>query len=194
NVHLDRLLLHDIGQSLGGEWPQATLAFDGEATGKGTRPIDLHGTARVSDAQFGRVQIQNGTLNLKQFHWGEMPEPGKPVEWETLLQTVTADFELEEVRGMLENQTLMIALHAGSGTLQDGDLTIAGGRGDLGAKSRLLEVQGTVKQLTSPEGPVPDLMIKAELDFREDLHGFLASLAQVGLPDLSQQVQKPQGG
>jgi len=194
NVHLDRLLLRDIGQSLGGEWPQATLAFAGEATGKGTRPLELNGTVRVNDAQFGRVQVQNGTLTLKKFSWGENPEPGKPLDWTTLLPTIVADFELEEVRGRLKDQPLFVVLHAGSGTLRDGELTIVGCRGDIGDKSHLLEAQGTLKQLTSPAGPVPDLTIKAELDFREDLPSLLATLTQLGLPDLSQQIQKPQGG
>lgn len=193
NVHLDRLRLRDIGRSFGGEWPEATLTLDGEARGKGNRPRDLNGTARVSDARFGRVQVQSGTINVKKFQWGENLEPGKPITWTTLLQTLVADFELEEVHGALKDQTLPVVLHAGSVTMRDGDLTIVGGRGDVGAKSRLLDMHGTLKQLASPKGPVPDLTLKAELDFREDLHDLFATLTKFGLPDLTQQTQNPQG-
>jgi hypothetical protein len=193
HIRCDRLVLRELGRHLGREWPGATLAFDGRVIGKGFVPSDLTGTVRVKNAHFGSVQVQHGTINLKKFLWAEDATATKPATWTTMLETAEAEFDLDEAQVTLKDPALQLLLHTGTGVLRAGDLTIADLSGQVGARSRVLVASGTLKQVTSSKGPVPDLTVKAELDVQADLPDLLEMLTKFGLPDVTPHVRKPQG-
>lgn len=192
-VRCDRLVLRELGRLMGREWPVATLAFDGQVAGKGFVPADLAGTIHIEKAHFGPVQVQSGTINLKKFLRPEQAPSTKPATWAAVLQTAIAEFEIREVRVTLKDHTPQIHLLTGTGALRDGDLTIADFSGTLGSKSRLLATSGMLKQVASSKGPVPDVVVKVELDVQKDLPDLLESLTKVGLPDVTPHIRKPQG-
>lgn len=197
-VRCDRLVLRELGRLIGHEWPVATLAFAGQAAGKGLIPDDLMGTIHIEKAHFGSVQVQSGALTLKKFllekivKAEEVTSP-KPVTWMTLLQTASAELEIKEVRARWKDFAPQLHLLTGTGTLRGGDLTIADVSGKLGSASRLLAVNGTLKQIASAKGPIPDLLVYAELDVQKDGPDLLKSLAKTGFPNITSHVQKPQG-
>jgi uncharacterized protein YhdP len=193
HVRGDRLVLRGLGRLMGREWPVATLGFDGQATGKGLVPADLAGTVHIQKAHFGAVHVQSGAITLKKFLRTEDPTSTKPVTWTTVLQTASAEFEIGEVRVSVKDQTPQLRLLTGTGVLRDGDLTIANFSGMIGSKSRLLAANGTLKQVASSKGPIPDFVVKADLDAQADLSDLLAALAKAGLPDVTPHVRKPQG-
>jgi len=197
-VRCDRLVLRELGRLIGREWPVATLAFDGQAAGKGLVPSDLAGTVHIEKAHFGSVHVQSGAINLKKFLLKkflrtEDATSTKPVTWTTVLQTASAEFEIDEVRVTLKEHTPQLLLLTGTGVLRDGDLTLADFSGKLGSKSRLLAASGTLKQVASSKGPVPDLVVKAELDVQADVPDLLTSLAKAGIADMTPHVRNPQG-
>lgn len=197
-VRCERLVLRELGRQLGSDWPAATVAFDGQVAGKGIIPADLAGTIHIAKAHFGSVHVQSAMINLKKFLLKkflrtEKATSTKPRTWTSVLQTASAEFELAEVRVTLKDDAPQLHLLTGTGTLRDGDLTIADFSGKIGSKSRLLAASGTLKQVASSKGLVPDLAVKAELDVQEDLPDLLKSLAKVGLPDMTPHVRKPQG-
>jgi uncharacterized protein YhdP len=191
HVRCDRLVLRELGRHLGREWPVATLTFDGRATGKGFVPTDLAGTVRVKNAHFGSVRVQYGAINLKKFLWTAAAT--KPAAWTAMLETAEAEFDLDEAQVTLKDPALQLLLRAGTGVLRNGDLTIADLSGRVGARSRVLAASGTLKQVASSKGPVPDLTVKAELDAQADLRGVLEALTKFGFPDVTPHVRKPQG-
>lgn len=193
HVRGDRLVLRELGRLMGREWPGATLAFDGQAAGKGLIPADLAGTVSIEKAHFGALQVQSGAVTLKKFvRTGEITST-KPVTWAAVLQTAAAEFEISNVRLMVKEQTPQLHLLTGTGVLRDGDLTIADVSGTIGSHSRLLAAHGTLKQVASPRGPVSDLVAKADLDVQADMPDLLTSLAKAGILDVTPHVRRPQG-
>ena len=93
----------------------------------------------------------------------------------------------------MNDDTPQLHLLTGTGTLRDGDLTIADFSGKIGAKSRVPAASGTLKQVASSKGPVPDLAAKAELDVQTDVPGLLVSFAKAGIADMAPHVRRPQG-
>ncbi len=198
HLRADRLVLQELGRVMGREWPVATVGFDGQVAGQGLVPADLTGTVHVEKAHFGSAHVQSGTINLKKFVLKKSPPTAgatstKPVTWMTRLQTATAEFEITEVRVAWKESPPQLSLRTGTGVLRDGDLTLTDFSGEIGSKSRLLVANGTLKQVASVKGPIPDVTVKAELDMQADGADLLAAFAKAGIADVTPHVRSPQG-
>ncbi|NOT57591.1 MAG: hypothetical protein HOP18_23545 [Deltaproteobacteria bacterium] len=198
HVRGDRLVLRELGRVMGREWPVAIVGFDGQVAGQGLVPADLTGTVQVGKAHFGSVHVRSGTMTLKKFLLKKLPPtagatPTKPVTWMTRLQTASAELAINEVRLTWKESASELRLLTGTGVLRDGDLTLTDFSGEIGSKSRLLVANGTLKQIASAKGAIPDVTVKAELDMQADGANILAALAKAGIADVTAHVRDPRG-
>jgi hypothetical protein len=159
------LHVQELGHLLAHTWPQARVSFAGQYQGRWTGPLELSGRVTVGDTYLGANQITRGSLQIEKLSWPGPQDQHADRTWPSVIRTLVGQAQIEDVQGVVGNQSLPFALQHGSVRLEHNAFMLSDVKGTLGTKSQLLAAAVTATPL-SGDSPTT---LKGQLTARIDL-------------------------
>lgn len=193
SVQLRSIVAHQLGRTLGYEWPHGTVSANLLYDGKGGGPFRIDGTLDARNLRVGALHLRTAVANITQLHWKEGGFQAPIRTWRDYLRAVTAEVNLEHVLGGMSEEGRQFAVAKGRLTLGEGALKIQGLSGGLGKKSQLRAGEIVLPQFATRPDTEASATFEADVNLQEDLDDLVTTARKFGFAEMPLPIQQPRG-